>query len=266
MVQSLLSSSSGMMSQQKNIDVIANNLSNVNTTGFKKSRAEFKDLMYQYQVLSSGSVDERHTLEPVSSAIGTGSMPSSIQKLFSQGILKNTGVNSDVAIKGEGFFRVLLPNGVYAYTRDGSFRIDKNFELVTKEGYRFNPPVVFGEDMILNSMSIADDGVVTYKSVSNRGESVFAGDIILYQFINPAGLESIGENLYVESLSSGSPKEGIPSFQGYGSLNSGFLELSNVNIADELVSMIVAQRAYELSSRSIQTSDRMLETAVNLRR
>ncbi|MCX8028524.1 MAG: flagellar basal-body rod protein FlgG [Brevinematales bacterium] len=264
MVRSLWTGASGMISGQFNIDVISNNLANINTTGYKRSRAEFEELLYQTQRMA-GTPSSELTIYPVPIQVGLGVKPSATFKFHTQGALQNTGNKLDVAIAGEGYFRIVMPDGTYAYTRDGSFKLDSNGELLTSNGYRFDPQIVFPEGFRFESIKILDNGMV-YAKVWDSNDEVEVGQIKLYRFTNPAGLDSIGENLFKETPASGPAYEGIPSKDGFGKIHQGFLEMSNVNAVREFVDMIVAQRAYEFNSKAIQTTDNMLGTAVNLKR
>jgi flagellar basal-body rod protein FlgG len=264
MMRSLWTGASGMIGGQNQIDTIANNLANVNTTGFKKTRAEFEDLLYQTQRLA-GTPSSEISQYPVGTQTGLGVRLSSTQKFYTQGSLQNSGNKLDLAIQGEGFFGVTLPDGTQAYSRDGSLKIDSNREVVTSQGYHLNPPLVLPNEFDINSLTIGKDGLVTVRTAGSD-EDQEAGRLSLYRFINPAGLTNLGENYVKESPASGPAVEGVPSTAGYGQVNQGFLEMSNVNAVQEMVDMIVAQRAYEFNSRSIQTSDNMLGTAVSLKR
>jgi flagellar basal-body rod protein FlgG len=264
MMRSLWTAAAGMIGEQFHIDTIANNLANVNTTGFKKSRAEFEDLLYQ-TVRLAGTPSSEISQYPTGIQVGLGVRPASTQKFYTQGSLQNTGNKLDLAIEGEGFFSVTLPDGTQAFTRDGTLKIDSNKELVTSQGYRLTPPVVLPDDFDVGSLTISKDGLVTVRAEgSDDNEEV--GRISLYRFINPAGLTNVGENYVKESPASGTAVEGVPSLAGYGKIHQSFLEMSNVNAVQEMVDMIVAQRAYEFNSRSIQASDSMLGTANSLKR
>jgi len=264
MVRSLWTAASGMTGQQFNIDTIANNLSNVNTTGFKKNRADFEDLLYQTRRVA-GTPATEVTLVPTGVQVGHGVKVASTQKVFTQGSLQNTGNVSDVAIEGEGFFRVLLYDGTYGYTRDGAFKIDSNGQFVTSNGYRLMPEIILPEGFIRETLSISQDGRVTVK-VPGNDDPITVGQLELYRFVNPTGLQAIGENLFKVSAASGDPIQGRPGFDGMGKTIHRFLEMSNVSIVQEMVNMIVAQRAYEFNSKAIQTSDTMLGIAANLKR
>lgn len=264
MMRSLWTAASGMIGQQFNIDTISNNLSNVNTTGFKKNRADFEDLLYQTSRIA-GTPATEVTVVPTGIQVGHGVKVSASQKLFTQGSLQNTGNESDIAIEGEGFFRVLLYDGSYAYTRDGSFKIDSNGQLVNANGYRVMPEVILPENFIRNSLTISKDGRITVK-VPGSDDPIEVGQMELYRFINPAGMQAIGENLLKVTNASGDAIPGRPGFEGMGKTIQKFLEMSNVSVVKEMVNMIVAQRAYELNSKAIQTSDTMLGIANNLKR
>jgi len=244
-----------MAAQQMQIDTIANNLANVNTNGFKRSRAEFQDLLYQ-TIEAPGTSSSSTTKRPAGIQLGLGVRPSSIKKLFGQGDLKGTENPLDIAIEGQGFFKVLLPDGTTAYSREGAFTANQDGQLVTAQGYTLDPPITLPTDAL--TVSIGKDGTV---SVTQPGQSVAAevGQIELANFVNPTGLLSLGGNAYQPSTASGDPVDGTPGLDGLGTLAQGFLEISNVSIVNELVDMIAAQRAYELNSKTIRASDEMLQ-------
>ncbi len=265
MMRSLWTAATGMVAQQFNIDTISNNLSNVNTAGFKKTRAEFEELLYQKLKLA-GTPSTINTNSPTGIEVGLGVKPSATLKVYSQGKPTQTGNLSDLLIMGEGFFKIRLQDGTEAYTRDGSFKIDSNGELVTSNGnYLVEPPITLPKDYVKDSLQISTDGIVSVKA-GGSDDLIAVGEIRLYKFINPAGLTNIGGNIVKETSASGPAYEGIPGLEGFGELRQGFLEFSNVEIVEELVNMIVAQRAYEFNSKAIQTSDNMLGVAVNLKR
>ncbi len=264
MMRSLHTAAAGMIGQQFNIDTIANNLSNVNTTGFKRNRADFEDLMYQ-TVRTAGTPATEQTLVPVGVQVGHGVRAAATQKMFIQGSIQSTGNVSDVAITGEGFFRVQQYDGSFAYTRDGAFKIDGNGQLVTSQGYKVVPEVVLPEGAVRESFNITQDGRVLVQ-LAGQDDPVLIGQMELVRFINPGGLQAVGQNLLTQSAASGNPIAGIPGFDGMGQLQHRFIENSNVDVAREMVNMITAQRAYEFSSKAIQTSDSMLSTAVNMKR
>ncbi len=264
MMRSLWTAASGMIGQQFNIDTISNNLSNVNTTGFKQTRAEFEDLLYQ-TIRTAGTPATELTVVPTGVQVGHGVKAAATQKIFTQGSLQATGNVSDIAIQGEGFFRVMLIDGTFGYTRDGSFKIDSNGQVVNSNGYRLMPEIVLPEGFIRETLTITQDGRVTVK-VPGNDDPILVGQIEIYRFVNPAGLSSIGENLFKVTNASGDPIGGRPAYDGMGSLIHQFLEMSNVSVVKEMVNMIVAQRAYELNSKAIQTSDNMLGIATSLKR
>ncbi len=264
MMRSLWTAAAGMNGQQFNIDTIANNLSNVNTTGFKRNRPDFEDLLYQ-TVRMAGTPATEDTLVPVGVQVGHGVRVAATQKIHTQGSLQNTENVSDIAIEGEGFFRVLLYDGTYAYTRDGSFKIDSNGQIVNSNGYRLLPEVVLPEGFIRDTLTISQDGRITVK-IPGLDDPIDVGQMELYRFVNPAGLQAVGDNLYKVSSASGDAVAGQPGFDGMGRTLHKFLEMSNVQVVQEMVNMIVAQRAYEMNSKAIQTSDTMLGIANNLKR
>lgn len=264
MVRSLWNAATGMNGQQSNIDTISNNLSNVNTTGFKQHRAEFEDLMYQ-NVKLAGTPATEDTVTPVGLQEGTGVKLAATQRIMTQGSLQQTGIDTDVAIVGEGFFRVQQYDGSWAYTRDGSFKVDSTGQLVTANGLRVMPEIILPEGFQIETLSISDSGVVNVK-VNGNVEPVQVGQLELYRFPNAVGLENAGDNLYKVTNASGAPIAGRPGFEGMGVTKHKFLEMSNVSVVNEMVQMIVAQRAYEFNSKAIQTSDSMLQTAASLKR
>ncbi len=264
MMRALWTAASGMTGEQFHIDTISNNLANINTVGFKKSRAEFEDLLYQTMRLG-GTPSSEISQYPTGIQVGLGVRPSATQKFYTQGSLQQTGNNTDIAIENEGFFGVTMPDGSQAFTRDGAFKIDSNRELVTSQGYRLNPPIILPDDFQKDTLTIAPDGQVTVK-VAGGDDSIEVGNLVTYRFINPAGLTNIGSNFVKESPSSGEAVAGTPSLDGYGQVLQSFVEMSNVNAVQEMVDMIVAQRAYEFNSKAIQASDSMLGTANSLKR
>jgi flagellar basal-body rod protein FlgG len=264
MLRSLWTGASGMIGQQFNIDTISNNLANVNTTGFKKARAEFEDLIYQ-TILMAGTPATEVTEVPTGIQVGHGVKTAATQKMFQQGSLQSTENKLDIALEGEGFFRIQMYDGSIAYTRDGSFKIDSNRQVVNSNGYLLEPPIVLPENFIMNTLSISQDGRVTV-NITGDEEAVDVGQLELVRFVNPAGLSNIGANLYKITPASGEEIAGQPGMEGMAKTHQGFLEMSNVKVVEEMVSMIVAQRAYEINSKSIQTSDSMLATAIGLKR
>jgi flagellar basal-body rod protein FlgG len=262
MMRSLWTAASGMAAQQLNIDVISNNLANVNTTGFKKNRAEFEDLMYQ-NLKIAGSItgtggDERI---PVGIQVGMGVRALSVAKEFSQGDYQNTNNPLDLAIEGDGFFLVEV-NGEEMYTRAGAFKLNQDGTVVTANGYVLQPE--FTVPLETKNIVVTENGHIA--ALDNTGEELAGADIPLYTFINPAGLIAKGRNIYSTSEASGDAQEGVPGEDNTGTIAQGFLEMSNVEVVDEMVNMIVGQRAYEMNSKAIQTSDSMLQTAIQLKR
>ena len=262
MIRSLWTAATGMQAQNLNIDVISNNLANVSTSGYKKSRADFQDLLYE-TLQSPGVSSSADTQVPTGIQVGHGTRPTATQKIFTQGEYQNTQNELDMAIEGRGFFQVIQPNGETAYTRAGTFKLDSDGRVVTSDGFPMEPELTVPADTV--ALSIGTDGTV---SVLLAGDSTATeiGNVELAQFINPAGLKSIGRNLFLPTNSSGDATTGTPGVDGYGTIAQGYLELSNVSVVDEMVNMIVAQRAYETNSKTIQASDEMLQTATNLRR
>lgn len=262
MLRAMRTAASGMYAQKLNLDNIANNLANVNTTGFKKAKLEFQDVLYQVMRMA-GATSEQGIEVPVELSIGYGTKPSATQTIFSQGNLINTGNPLDLAIQGDGFFIIEMPDGSNAFTRDGTFKINRDGDLVTTDGYRLASSITIPSEAI--SVSIGVDGTVT---VQNAGETEVTdvGQITLAKFINPAGLSAIGRDLFVQTTASGDFVEAIPGNEGLGQIRSGYTESSNVESVEEMVNMIVAQRAYEINSKAIQTSDDMMQIANNLKR
>ena len=260
MIRSLWIAKTGLEAQQLQMDVISNNLANVSTTGFKRSRGVFEDLLYQ-TLRQPGAQSSQQTQLPSGLQIGTGVRPVATEKIFTQGNLQQTGNSLDVAINGKGFFQILLPDGTTAYTRDGSFQVDNQGQLVTSSGYQVQPAITIPVDAI--TVTVAKDGTV---SVTQPGSvaATQVGSLQLANFINPAGLQSQGENLFVETAASGAPTANAPGSNGLGVLNQGMVETSNVNVAEELVNMIQTQRAYEINSKAITTSDQMLQRLVQM--
>ncbi|MCS6944887.1 MAG: flagellar basal-body rod protein FlgG [Sutterellaceae bacterium] len=254
MIKSLWISKTGMDAQQTQLDVVANNLANVSTTGFKRARVAFEDLLYQ-TVRQAGASSSQQTQLPTGLQIGTGVRPVATPRIFTQGNLQQTGNPFDLAINGIGFFQVQLPDGTTAYTRDGTFHTDANGTLVTSNGFPLQPAITIPANAL--SVTIGQDGTVSV-TVPGQVTPQTVGQIQLASFPNPGGLESKGNNLFVETAASGTPSTGAPGSNGLGLINQGYLETSNVNVVEELVSMIQTQRAYEINSKAIQTSDQML--------
>ena len=263
MLRSLWTAASGMTGQQYNVDTIANNLANVNTVGYKQQRAEFEDLLY-ITTKKAGTPATEITNVPTPTQIGHGTRVASTQRLFTQGSLKQTEIKTDFGLDGEGFFRVLLRDGSFGYTRNGEFKIDSNNQLVTNQGFRVLPELVMPENYLKDSLSVDENGRASIKTF--EGVNVELGQMQVHRFVNPAGLNATGENIYKVSAASGEAIGGFPGAEGFGGIHQGFVETSNVEIAKEMVNMIVAQRAYEMNSKAIQTSDTMLGIANNLKR
>lgn len=260
MIRSLYTAATGMQAQQLNMDVIANNLANVNTTGFKKSRANFQELLYQ-TVRAAGSTQAQGMEIPTGVQVGLGTTTSGTQKIFTQGDYQETDNDLDMVIEGDGFFQVTLPSGDTAYTRDGSFSKDSNGRLVTSDGYPMSPEITIPTGA--KDISIGVDGTVT-ATVSGSTQQI--GQIQIANFLNPAGLSSLGGNVYAKTDASGEPVTGTPGEDNLGEIKQKYVEMSNVKVVEEMVNMIVAQRAYEVNSKCIQASDDMLSTANNLKR
>jgi len=257
---SLYSAATGMEAQQLNLNTIANNLANVNTPGFKRSKIEFQDLLYQ-KPRASGADSGGGNIVPTGIEVGNGARVASTSKVFTQGQLTSSGEKLDVALQGDGFFEVQRPDGTLGYTRDGSFKLNAQGQVVTIDGL----PVLSGFQPIpagATNVAISEDGNVTVQTAS--GSQTFR--LTLTRFANPAGLRSMGGNMYEETAASGTPETGNPGEQGFARTIQGYIEASNVNIVEEMVNLIVAQRAYEVNSKSIQASDEMLQNVANLKR
>ncbi len=260
MIRSLWIARTGLDAQQTSLDVIANNLANVSTNGFKRARPVFEDLLYQ-TLRQPGAQSSQSTQIPSGLQLGTGVQPISTARIHTQGSLQQTGNDLDVAINGAGFLQILLPDGTTAYTRDGSLQKDNQGQLVTSNGYPVQPNITIPADAL--TVTISNDGVV---SVTQPGSAAVTqvGSLQLATFINVGGLQSIGENLFLETASSGAPTPSTPGSNGAGVLNQRYVETSNVKVAEELVSMIQTQRAYELNSKVVSTSDQMLARLTQL--
>jgi flagellar basal-body rod protein FlgG len=255
MMRSLWVSKSGMEAQQTQLDHISQNLANSGTNGYKQSHAIFEDLMYQ-SLRQSGANSSEQTQLPTGLQVGLGVRAVATSRQFTQGTLTQTSNNLDVAIQGKGFFQITMPDGTTAYTRDGAFQLDSQGQLVTNNGYLVQPGITI--PATATNVTIGADGTVT-ANIAGQVQPQNLGQIQLASFINPAGLEPKGQNLFAETPASGAPQTGAPTVQGMGSLSQGFVESSNVNVVQELVTMIQTQRAYELNSKAIQTSDQMLQ-------
>jgi flagellar basal-body rod protein FlgG len=259
-LRALWTASTGMEGQQVEIDNIANNLANTNTTGYKESRVNFEDLFYQ-TIKSPGAYSSEYTQVPTGIQLGLGSKVSSIEKEFTQGDLQQTSNPLDLAIEGQGFFQIQMANGQTAYTRDGTLQTNSQGQLVNATGYTLVPPITIPPNA--TSITIAQDGTVS-AAVSGQTNPVQVGTITLTNFINPAGLNSIGHNLYLQTSASGVPEVGTPGQNGLGTIQQGFLEMSNVNLVGQMVSMITAQNAYTIDSKAITIANQMLQTAASL--
>lgn len=262
MMRTLWTAATGMTAQQTNVDTIANNLANVNNAGFKKSRALFDDLIYQ-EIRRAGAITAAGLEHPTGIEIGLGTKVVAIEKIHSQGSLQYTGNNLDVAIEGDGYFQVALPDGEIAYTRSGAFKIDGDGNLTMPNGYLIEPAIVVPEDA--REISFSEDGIVSVL-LPGDDEPTEIGAIELVRFINPSGLHAIGKNMYVVTGASGDPQIGVPGEDGFGSIQQNILEMSNVSLVEEMVAMITGQRAYEINSKAVQTGDEMLQIVNNLKR
>lgn len=259
MNQALWIAKTGLDAQQTKMSSIANNLANAGTTGYKSSRAIFADLLYQ-NVRQVGAQSSQDTQLPSGLMIGTGVRTVATEKLFTQGNLLQTENQLDMAVQGRGFFQILLPDGSQAYTRDGSFQMNDQGQLVTAGGFQVQPAITIPENA--QSVTIAGDGTVSARLPGSSAVSQI-GTVQLADFVNPAGLQAIGDNLYLESSASGAPQAGNPGLNGLGTVSQGYVESSNVNVVEELVNMIETQRAYEMNSKAISTTDQMLQYISN---
>jgi flagellar basal-body rod protein FlgG len=262
MLRSLYTAATGMIAQQMQIDVTSNNISNVNTIGYKKQRAEFADLFYQTMEYA-GTATSTTTNSPTGINVGLGVRPTAVTKLFSQGNFKETGNNLDLAITGNGFFQVQLPDGNIGYTRNGSFKLDSAGTVVTSDGYSLIPEIVIPPDAV--QVSIGTDGTVSILQ-AGQTETQQIGQIQITNFINPAGLHSLGDNNFINTSASGDPVVGNPGAEGLGQIRQGFVEMSNVQLVEEMTDLITGQRAYDANSKAITTSDEMLKTVNSLKR
>ena len=262
MIRALYTATTGMIGMQTQVDTTSNNIANVNTIGYKKQRAEFADLFYQTMQYAGTSTSET-TIAPTGIEMGLGVRNVAIAKHFSQGNPKETENNLDIAITGRGFFQIELPDGTIVYTRDGSFKLDSEGNIVNSEGYRLVPNITIPEDS--THINIGTDGIVSVVQ-ANSTQINTLGQIETTVFINPAGLHSLGDNLYLNTNASGEPINGVPGTEGFGLLRQGFIEMSNVKLVEEMTDLITGQRAYEANSKTIQTADSMLQTVNTLKR
>jgi flagellar basal-body rod protein FlgG len=263
MIRSLYTAATGMTAQQLNMDVIANNLANVNTTGFKRSRADFQDLLYQNWRAAGTSAAEGAQV-PTGIQVGLGTQTAAVERVLSQGDFRQTGNALDLVVEGEGFFQVQLTDGQIGYTRDGTFKLDSQGRVVNSDGNPLLPEITLPPEAG-GRVTVAQDGTV-FASLPGSATPQKLGQVQLARFVNPTGLESVGRNIYRPTAASGNPTTGTGGLDGFGTLGSGFLEMSNVKVVEEMVDMISAQRAYEINSKSIQAADEMLQVANNLRR
>ncbi len=262
MIRSLFTAATGMHAQQMNVDVISHNLANVNTVGFKRGRADFQDLLYQ-TIKAPGTPSGEGIQTPSGIQIGLGVKPVAVQKLFTQGDFINTGNELDMVIEGQGFFQVTRPDGTTAYTRSGAFKLDSTGRIVNSDGYPLEPAITVPADT--TQINIGFDGRVTVLQAGGT-VPVEIGVIEIARFINPAGLQAIGKNLFLNTDASGDPIVGQPGTEGRGLINQKFLEMSNVNVVEELANLIIAQRAFELNTKAVQASDEMLQTSAGMKR
>jgi flagellar basal-body rod protein FlgG len=251
-----------MEAQKLNIDVIANNLANVNTVGFKKSRADFQELLYQ-TISAPGATSAEGSQIPSGIQVGLGVKPVAVQKIFQQGDFVHTGNSLDLVIEGDGFFQITMPDGTIGYSRSGAFKMDSEGRIVNSDGYHLEPAITIPSNT--QSITVGSDGKVTVLQAGSNTPTEI-GQIELARFINPGGLNAMGRNLYIPSASSGEATTGTPGTEARGTINQGFIEMSNVNVVEEMVNMIVSQRAYEITSKAVQASDEMLQTANNMKR
>lgn len=261
-MRSLAIAATGMQAQQLNVEVISNNIANMNTTGFKRQRAEFQDLLYQNLERPGASTSSSGTMSPNGIQIGVGVKAGAVGRVTEQGSIARTDNPTDLAISGRGYFQVTMPDGTTAYTRDGNLAIDSEGRIVTSDGFPLEPAISVPQDAI--AVSISRDGIVE-ATIQGQAAPQQLGQIELAAFVNPAGLEAQGDNLFLETAASGSPNVSTPTSPGFGALMQGFVETSNVNAVEEISALIIAQRAYEMNAKVITASDEMLQTANNVR-
>ncbi|MFN3327830.1 MAG: flagellar basal-body rod protein FlgG [Fervidobacterium pennivorans] len=261
MINSLYTAATGMWAQQFKMDTVSNNIANVDTAGYKKVKSEFQDLIYSYSK-NAGAATAQNSTTPTGIYVGHGVRLAATTKIFTQGNVENTGNALDLAISGDGFFQIQLQDGRIAYTRDGQFKLDSQGRVVTANGLLLSPAITVPPNAV--SLTVSPDGIVSVELADGTIQEL--GNITLVRFVNPAGLKSIGDNLYLATNASGDPIEGIGGQDGFGTILQGYVEKSNVDVVKEMVDMITAMRAYEFNSRSIMTADQMLQTASNLRR
>jgi flagellar basal-body rod protein FlgG len=261
-MRSLSTGATGMMAQQLNVEVISNNIANMSTTGFKRQRAEFQDLLYQNMRRPGATSSDANTIVPSGIQIGVGVRAAGVYRINEQGNLTSTGNTYDLAISGKGYFQVTLPSGETSYTRAGSFQINAQGQMVTVDGYLLNPAITVPQGAL--SVNIDATGIVEAR-IAGQTNAQQLGQIQLATFVNEAGLEATGDNLFLETAASGQPTVGNPNAVGFGVLRQGYVETSNVNPVQEITNLITAQRAYEMNSKTITASDEMLQTASRLR-
>ncbi|MGO9380311.1 MAG: flagellar basal-body rod protein FlgG [Dissulfurispiraceae bacterium] len=255
MIRSLFTAASGMAAQQMNVDVISNNIANVNTAGFKASRPDFQDMLYS-TMSTPGAASTASTTVPTGMQLGLGVKPVSIKKLFTQGDFQNTGNSLDLAIQGDGFFQVTMPDGTTNYTRAGNLQLNQSGQVVTSDGYALDPAITIPSNT--TSITVGSDGTVSVMQGGNTA-STQVGQIQLATFMNPGGLQANGSNLFINTDASGEATTGTPGLKGLGTIQQGYVEMSNVNIVQELANLITAQRAFEMNSKTVQTADQMLQ-------
>lgn len=260
-MRALHTAATGMKAQEYNVEIISNNVANMRTTGYKKQRADFQDLLYQNLRRMGTETSDAGTIVPTGIQLGSGVKLASTARIMSQGSMEQSNKELDLAIRGEGFFQINMPDGTFAYTRDGSFERDANGNLVTIDGFEVNPSINIPET--IRDLTIASDGSV--QGVNQAGTNVNLGQIELARFVNKAGLEAIGDNLFLETAASGAAQTGSPGGDGYGSVQQYFLEMANVDAVTEIADLISAQRAYEMNSKVIQAADQMYSTTSNIR-
>ncbi|MFN3691487.1 MAG: flagellar basal-body rod protein FlgG [Fervidobacterium sp.] len=261
MINSLYTAATGMWAQQFKMDTVSNNIANVDTAGYKKVKSEFQDLIYSYSK-NAGAATAQNSTTPTGIYVGHGVRLAATTKIFTQGNVENTGNALDLAISGDGFFQIQLQDGRIAYTRDGQFKLDSQGRVVTANGLLLSPAITVPPNAV--SLTVSPDGIVSVELADGTIQEL--GNITLVRFVNPAGLKSMGDNLYLATNASGEPIEGVGGQDGFGTILQGYVEKSNVDVVKEMVDMITAMRAYEFNSRSIMTADQMLQTASNLRR
>lgn len=262
MIRGLFTAASGMIAQQMMVDTISNNLANVNTVGFKRQRVDFQDLLYQ-TLRQAGSEVAAGFEVPSGIQVGHGTRPVATRQIFTVGNFQNTENPLDLAIDADGFFQLLMPDGTIGYSRDGAFQRSSEGQMVNSDGFPVQPPIQIPNDSV--AITVGKDGQV-FAQIAGQADPQNLGQILLSRFINPAGLEKLGDNLFAETAASGAPITGVPGEEGRGQIVQGFLEFSNVQVVEEMVNLIIAQRAYEVNARTIKTTDEMLQEANNLRR